>query len=53
MSRWCRIAQPLVKWAVEVTRAEDLPRIVRRAAKIAHGTAHGTGVHQPARQHPG
>jgi len=29
------IAQPLVKWAVEVTRVEDLPRIVRRAAKIA------------------
>ncbi|MEZ5934346.1 MAG: thiamine pyrophosphate-binding protein [Alphaproteobacteria bacterium] len=29
------IAAPLVKWAVEVTRLEDLPRIVRRAAKIA------------------
>ncbi len=29
------IARPLVKWAVEVTRLEDLPRIVRRAAKIA------------------
>ena len=29
------IAQPLVKWAVEVTRVEDLPRIVRRAAKVA------------------
>jgi benzoylformate decarboxylase len=29
------IAQPLVKWAVEVTRAADLPLIVRRAAKIA------------------
>ncbi|MBL0173033.1 MAG: thiamine pyrophosphate-binding protein [Gemmatimonadaceae bacterium] len=29
------LAQPLVKWAVEVTRIEDLPRIVRRAAKIA------------------
>lgn len=29
------IAQPLVKWAVECTRVEDLPRIVRRAAKIA------------------
>ncbi len=29
------IATPLVKWAVEVTRLEDLPRIVRRAAKIA------------------
>ncbi|WP_227870731.1 thiamine pyrophosphate-binding protein [Orrella marina] len=30
-----RIAEPLVKWAVEVERAEDLPRIVHRAAKIA------------------
>jgi len=30
-----RIAQPLVKWAIEVERAEDLPRIVHRAAKIA------------------
>jgi benzoylformate decarboxylase len=30
-----RIAEPLVKWAVEVTRLEDLPRIVRRAAKVA------------------
>ncbi|MBV9532989.1 MAG: thiamine pyrophosphate-binding protein [Bradyrhizobium sp.] len=30
-----RMAQPLVKWAVEVTRLEDLPRIVRRAAKVA------------------
>ena len=29
------IAEPLVKWAVEVTQLEDLPRIVRRAAKIA------------------
>ena len=29
------IAEPLVKWAVEVTRLQDLPRIVRRAAKIA------------------
>jgi len=29
------IAQPMVKWAVDVTRAEDLPRIVRRAAKVA------------------
>jgi benzoylformate decarboxylase len=29
------IAQPLVKWAFEVTRVEDLPRIVRRAAKVA------------------
>jgi benzoylformate decarboxylase len=30
-----RMAEPLVKWAVEVTRLEDLPRIVRRAAKLA------------------
>src|SRR6202790_3820258 len=30
-----RIAEPLVKWAVEVTRLEDLPRIIRRAAKVA------------------
>ena len=29
------IAQPMVKWAVEVTRAEDLPRILHRAAKVA------------------
>src|SRR3977135_2272053 len=29
------IAAPMVKWAVEVTRLEDLPRIVRRAAKVA------------------
>lgn len=30
-----RMAEPLVKWSVEVNRLEDLPRIVRRAAKIA------------------
>jgi benzoylformate decarboxylase len=29
------MATPLAKWAVEVTRLEDLPLIVRRAAKIA------------------
>jgi benzoylformate decarboxylase len=29
------IAQPMVKWAVEVSRVQDLPRIVRRAAKVA------------------
>jgi benzoylformate decarboxylase len=29
------IAQPMVKWAIEVTRVQDLPRIVHRAAKIA------------------
>ncbi|NIO43017.1 MAG: thiamine pyrophosphate-binding protein [Burkholderiales bacterium] len=29
------IAQPMVKWAVECTRVQDLPRIIRRAAKVA------------------
>lgn len=29
------IAEPVVKWATEVNRIEDLPRIIRRAAKIA------------------
>jgi benzoylformate decarboxylase len=29
------IATPMVKWATEVTRLEDLPRIVHRAAKVA------------------
>src|SRR5215471_12588007 len=29
------IAQPLVKWAIEPTRVADLPRILRRAAKVA------------------
>ncbi len=29
------IAEPLVKWAVEVPRLDDLPRIMRRAAKVA------------------
>ena len=29
------MAAPLCKWAVEVTRLADLPRIVRRAAKVA------------------
>ena len=29
------MARPLVKWAVEVTRVDDLPRILRRAAKVA------------------
>jgi benzoylformate decarboxylase len=29
------IAQPMVKWAVDVNRAEDLPRVVHRAAKVA------------------
>jgi benzoylformate decarboxylase len=30
-----QMAQPLVKWAIEVTRVRDLPRILRRAAKVA------------------
>jgi benzoylformate decarboxylase len=30
-----RIAEPLVKWSFEVPRIQDLPRIFRRAAKIA------------------
>src|ERR1700716_3482646 len=30
-----RLAEPLVKWAVAGTRLEDLPRILRRAAKVA------------------
>mgnify|MGYP002835783237 CR=1 FL=1 len=29
------MADPVVKWATEVSRLEDLPRIVHRAAKIA------------------
>ena len=29
------IATPMVKWAIEVNRLQDLPRIVRRAAKVA------------------
>ena len=29
------IAQPMVKWAIEVSRLRDLPRIVHRAAKVA------------------
>jgi benzoylformate decarboxylase len=29
------IATPLVKWATEITRLADMPRIVRRAAKVA------------------
>lgn len=29
------IATPMVKWAIEVSRLQDLPRIVRRAAKVA------------------
>lgn len=30
-----RIAEPLVKWAYEIQSIEELPRVVRRAAKIA------------------
>lgn len=29
------MAAPVVKWAVEVPRIEDLPRVLRRAAKVA------------------
>jgi len=29
------VATPFVKWAVEVTRAQDLPLVLRRAAKVA------------------
>ena len=29
------MAAPCVKWAFEVTRPDDLPRVIRRAAKIA------------------
>src|SRR5919197_3340632 len=35
------VAQPFVKWAAEVRRLEDLPRVVRRATKTA--LAHPTG----------
>jgi benzoylformate decarboxylase len=35
------VAQPFVKWATEIRRLEDLPRLVRRAAKTA--LAHPTG----------
>ena len=29
------MARPLVKWSTEITRLEDVPRILRRAAKVA------------------
>ena len=45
-----QMAEPLVKWAVEVTRLEDLPRIVRRAAKIA--TTPPTGPAAVVHRHP-
>jgi benzoylformate decarboxylase len=35
------MARPLCKWSYEVTRLEDLPRAVRRAAKVA--LTHPTG----------
>ncbi len=35
------VAKPYVKWATEVRRLEDLPRIVHRAAKVA--LTHPTG----------
>ena len=36
------IASPLCKWAVEVTRLGDLPRIVRQAATFALAPPTGT-----------
>ena len=36
-----RLARPLCKWSYEVTRLEDLPRAVHRAAKVA--CTHPTG----------
>jgi len=36
-----RLARPLCKWSYEVTRLEDLPRAVHRAAKVA--LTHPTG----------
>ena len=35
------IAKPLVKWAYEVERVEDLPRVVHRAAKVAMTPPYG------------
>ena len=35
------MARPLVKWATEITRIEDVPRILRRAAKIAMASPTG------------
>ena len=29
------MAQPVVKWAYEISRIEDMPRVIHRAAKIA------------------
>ena len=29
------LAAPLVKWSTEITRIDDLPRVMRRAAKVA------------------
>lgn len=35
------VAAPLVKWAFEIQRLEDIPRVVRRAAKIAMASPRG------------
>ena len=35
------MARPLVKWATEITRIEDVPRILRRAAKVAMASPTG------------
>ncbi|MCH8844585.1 MAG: thiamine pyrophosphate-binding protein [SAR324 cluster bacterium] len=35
------MAAPMVKWATEVTRVEDLPRVLHRAAKVALTPAMG------------
>ena len=45
------IAEPLVKWATEITRLEDMPRIVRRAAEDRNDTADGAGLHFAAGRH--
>jgi len=43
-----RMAEPLVKWAVEVTRLEDLPRIVRPRRQDRDHAADRAGVHLAA-----
>jgi benzoylformate decarboxylase len=35
------MARPLVKWATEITRIQDVPRILRRAAKVAMASPTG------------
>src|SRR5258705_11943589 len=37
------IARPFVKWATEIRRLEDLPRLVRRATKTALAQPTGPG----------